>query len=74
VRGRSESVRVWELRGLGPPSPSEREVIARFEAAVDAQAAHRTEEAEAGFRAVLEAWPGDAPSQRYLDEVSGALG
>jgi adenylate cyclase len=74
VRGRSEPVRVWELRGLGPPSPSEREVIARFEAAVDAQAAHRTEEAEAGFRAVLEAWPGDAPSQRYLDEVSGALG
>jgi adenylate cyclase len=73
VRGRSEPVRVWELRALGPPTPSEGEVIARFEAAVDALAAHRNEEAEAGFRAVLAAWPDDPASRRYLSEVHGAL-
>ena len=69
VRGRSETVRVWELLALRVPTEAERSVIARFEAAVDALAARRGEEAEAGFRAVLEVWPDDPPTQRYLSEA-----
>ena len=69
LRGRSESVRVWELLALGPPSPDEKETISRFEAAVDALAARRVAEAEAGFQAVLAARPDDRVARRYLSEV-----
>src|SRR5678815_5176619 len=48
LRGRSEPVRVWELMALRPPTPQEEATIARFEAAVDALAARRVQEAEAG--------------------------
>jgi adenylate cyclase len=74
VRGRSEPVRVWELRALRPPTEAERRVIARFESAVDALAARKHQEAKAGFLAVLEAWPSDPASQRHLAEVCASEG
>jgi adenylate cyclase len=69
LRGRSESVRVWELLALRPPTSDEQASIARFEAAVDALAARRVQEAEAGFQAVLAARPDDRVARRYLAEA-----
>jgi len=69
LRGRSESVRVWELMALRPPTSDEQASIARFEAAVDALAARKVQEAEAGFQAVLAARPDDRVARRYLAEA-----
>lgn len=69
VKGKRAPVRIYELRGLEPASGTEAEAIARFEAAVDAFAARRFEEAAAGFRRTLQDWPEDGPCQRYLSEI-----
>lgn len=69
VKGKRKPVRIYELRGLGAAFGAEAEGIARFEAAVDHFAAQRFDEAAAGFRATLEAWPEDGPSLRYLEEI-----
>ncbi|HVP61510.1 MAG TPA: adenylate/guanylate cyclase domain-containing protein [Myxococcaceae bacterium] len=69
LRGRSEPVRVWELLALGAPTAEEQAMIARFEAAVDALAARRVPDAEAGFQAVLAARPDDRVARRYLSEA-----
>ncbi|MGZ6029053.1 MAG: adenylate/guanylate cyclase domain-containing protein, partial [Myxococcaceae bacterium] len=69
LRGRGEAVRVWELLALRPPTPEEQATIAEFEAAVDALAARRVTEAEAGFQAVLAARPDDRVARRYLSEA-----
>jgi adenylate cyclase len=69
LRGRSEPVRVWELLALRPPTEEERAAIAHFEAAVDALAARRVQEAEAGFQAVLTVQPDDRVARRYLSEA-----
>ena len=69
LRGRSEPVRVWELLALRPPTPGEQATVAEFEAAVDALAARRVAEAEAGFQAVLAARPDDRVARRYLSEA-----
>ncbi|MGZ6135479.1 MAG: adenylate/guanylate cyclase domain-containing protein, partial [Myxococcaceae bacterium] len=69
LRGRSESVRVWELLALRPPTSEEQATIADFEGAVDALAARRVAEAEAGFQAVLVARPDDRVARRYLSEA-----
>ncbi len=44
-------------------------MIAEFEAAVDALAARKVPEAEAGFQAVLTARPDDRVARRYLSEA-----
>ena len=72
LRGRSEAVRVWELLAVRPPTEEERAEISRFEAAVDALAARRVQEAEAGFQAVLSARPEDRVARRYLSEARTA--
>ena len=69
LRGRSEPVRVWELMALRPPTAEEQATIAQFEAAVDALAARRVSDAEAGFQAVLGARPDDRVARRYLSEA-----
>ena len=38
-------------------------------AAVDAFAERRWDDAEAGFRKVMETWPDDPPCRRYLEEI-----
>jgi adenylate cyclase len=72
LRGRTESVRVWELLAVRPPTVKEQAEISRFEAAVDALAARRLHEAEAGFQAVLTARPEDRVARRYLSEARTA--
>ncbi|HUM12846.1 MAG TPA: adenylate/guanylate cyclase domain-containing protein [Myxococcaceae bacterium] len=69
LRGRSEPVRVWELIALRSPTAEEQASIAQFEAAVDALAARRVQEAETGFQAVLAARPDDRVARRYLSEA-----
>ena len=69
LRGRSEPVRVWELMALRPPTAEEKAMIAQFEGAVDALAARRVQDAEAGFQAVLAARPDDRVARRYLSEA-----
>ncbi len=69
LRGRSEPVRVWELIALRSPTAEEQATIAQFEAAVDALAARRVQEAEAGFQVVLAARPDDRVARRYLSEA-----
>ena len=63
---------MWELLALRPPTPEEQATIAQFEAAVDALAARRVQEAEAGFQAVLAARPDDRVTRRYLSEARTA--
>jgi adenylate cyclase len=72
LRGRSEPVRVWELTALRAPTSEERALIAQFEGAVDALAARKVAEAEAGFQAVLAASPEDRAARRYLSEARAA--
>jgi adenylate cyclase len=72
LRGRSEPVRVWELLAARPPTAEEHAENSRFEAAVDALAARRLDEAVAGFRAVLTARPEDRVARRYLSETRTA--
>jgi adenylate cyclase len=69
LRGRSEPVRVWELLTMRPPTEEEQAAITHFEAAVDALAARRVQEAEAGFQAVLAVRPDDRVARRYLSEA-----
>ena len=66
VKGKRVPVRIYELRGLGSASGAEAETIAAFEAALDAWASKRFDDAGQGFQRVLEAWPGDPPARKYL--------
>lgn len=70
VKGKRKPVRIYELRRMGQPEGVEKEAIQAFEQAVDAYAERKWDEAETLFNAVLKAWPGDAPSQRYLEEIA----
>jgi adenylate cyclase len=70
VKGKRLPVNIYEVRGLGRPSAGEAATIARFEAALDRFVVKDFDGAAAGFRQVLEAWPGDAPSRRYLAQVA----
>jgi adenylate cyclase len=69
VKGKRKPVRIYELRGLGQAQGADLEAISAFEAAVDAFAERRWDEAERGFRRVLELWADDPPSRRYLEEI-----
>jgi hypothetical protein len=54
---------------MRPPTEEEQAAITHFEAAVDALAARRVQEAEAGFQAVLAVRPDDRVARRYLSEA-----
>lgn len=69
VKGKRKPVRIYELRGLGKAEGAEAEAIAAFEAAVDAFSEKKWDEAEKGLKRVLELWPDDPPSRRYLEEI-----
>ena len=69
VKGKRKPVRIYELRGMGQAGAEEAGGIQAFEAAVDAFAERRWDEAEAGFKKVLERWPDDPPCRRYLEEI-----
>jgi adenylate cyclase len=69
VKGKRLPVSIYELRGLGLPSAADAPVIARFEDALARLIARDFEGAGVGFRAVLETWPTDLPSRRYLAQL-----
>jgi adenylate cyclase len=69
VKGKRKPVHIYELRGLGQAGGEEAAVIQAFEAAVDDFAERRWDQAEAGFKKVMERWPDDPPCRRYLEEV-----
>ena len=70
VRGKQKPTQVYELRHLGPPTPTEAQAVAHFEAGVEAFSAKEFEQAERHFQALLRIWPEDGPARRYLDEVA----
>ncbi len=70
VKGKRKPVGIYELRGMGVPSGDEAEGITTFEQGVDAFVGQQFEAAERSFQRVLELWPEDAPSKRYLEEIS----
>jgi adenylate cyclase len=69
VKGKQQPVGIFELRGEAPASAAEAEGVATFERALDLRAARQFAEAAQAFRRVLELWPADEPSRRYLAEL-----
>ncbi|MBL8951409.1 MAG: adenylate/guanylate cyclase domain-containing protein [Myxococcaceae bacterium] len=69
VKGKRKPVKIYELRGIGQPAGREAEAIAAFEKGLDDYTAQSWDAAEASFKKVLELWPDDAPSRRYLEEL-----
>jgi adenylate cyclase len=70
VKGKRRPVGIFELRGAQPPQGQEAQTIRTFETAVEAYAQRQFVEAEQGFHSVLQVWPNDPPSRRYLDEIA----
>ncbi len=70
VKGKRRPVRIYELRGFGQAQGAEAEAISHFEGALEAYADRRFDEAALAFRKVLDTWPEDPPSLRYLEELS----
>jgi adenylate cyclase len=52
VKGKKLPVGIYELRGIGAPSPADAAVIADFEAGIAAYRARNWDEAEARFKKV----------------------
>lgn len=74
VVGRDDPIRLYELLGLeGDTTRPDGAAIARFEAAVEAYAAGRLDEAAEGFLHVLARCAGtDGPSTLYLERIAEA--
>ena len=71
VKGKDEPTRVFEpIVEMEGSSPLLKQMTERFSAALAAYRAQQWDEAEAGFKAVLAALPGDGPSRIFLDRVS----
>ncbi|MBM4776338.1 MAG: adenylate/guanylate cyclase domain-containing protein [Archangiaceae bacterium] len=69
VKGKRLPVAIYELRGIGKPSASEGPVIALFEEALALFTTRKFEEAGVKFREVLQAWPTDMSTRRYLAQI-----
>ncbi len=70
VKGKRKPIDIYELRGIGQPDAKDEKAIARFEEGVRCYVEQRFDDAARCFREVLETWPADPPSRRYLDEIS----
>ncbi|MGQ0504437.1 MAG: CHASE2 domain-containing protein [Myxococcaceae bacterium] len=70
VKGKNKPVGIYELRGVGKPTGPELEAITTFEQAVDAYVAQDFVIAHTLFTRVLELWPEDGPSARYVAQVA----
>jgi adenylate cyclase len=71
VRGRSEPVKIFELRGRHDSirDTSERSFVAAFEAAITAYRRQEWEEATNLFERALSLHPSDYPSELYLERI-----
>jgi adenylate cyclase len=70
VKGKRKPVRIYELRALGQPSATDGQAIQTFEAAVDAFAEAKFDDAEALFKKTQALWPNDVPCGRYLEDIA----
>ncbi len=71
VKGKDEPTRVFEpIAEMDASSPLLKQMTERFSTALAAYRAQQWDEAEAGFKAVLAALPGDGPSRIFLERVS----
>ncbi len=70
VKGKRKPVKIYELKGIGAPDAAQTVAIDAFEAALDAYAEQRWDEAERCFSQALAGWPDDPPSRRYLEEIA----
>ena len=70
VKGKQRPVGIYELRGFGTPQGAEAEAIHTFEAALQLYIERKFEEAEVKLKRVLEQWPEDPPTHRYLEEIA----
>ncbi|MFP2927270.1 CHASE2 domain-containing protein [Pyxidicoccus sp. 3LG] len=71
VKGKHQPVAIYELRALGTASGADADAIRAFEEGLDRFLARDWAEAEACFQRTLGLWPGDVPSQRYLESAAG---
>jgi adenylate cyclase len=69
VKGKRRPVRIYELRGLGQAQGTEAEAIRLFEEAVELFTLQNFTGCRERLQQVLQLWPGDAPSRRYLLEL-----
>lgn len=69
VKGKRLPVNIYELRGVGPPPPADAPIIARFEEAHALYVRQRFAEASQAFKEVLDAWPTDLATRRYLAQI-----
>ncbi len=69
VKGKKKPVTIFELREMGEPSPEEAATIALFEKGLAHYRARQWDEAEACLKQVQAKWPGDGPSEKYLDDI-----
>jgi adenylate cyclase len=70
VKGKKEPKAIFELRGVGQPDAATRRAIDAFERALTHWTAGDLSTAERAFREVLEVWPSDPPTLRYLERMS----
>ncbi len=71
VKGKDEPTRVFEpIAEMDASSPLLKQMTERFSTSLAAYRAQQWDEAEAGFKAVLAALPGDGPSRIFLERVS----
>jgi adenylate cyclase len=71
VKGKDEPTRVFEpIAEMDASSPLLKQMTERFSSALVAYREQQWDDAEAGFKAVLTALPGDGPSRVFLERVS----
>ena len=71
VKGKEEPTRIFEpIAEMNASSPLLRQMAERFSSSLVAYRAQKWDEAEAGFKAVIAALPGDGPSRIFLERVS----
>jgi adenylate cyclase len=70
VKGKHKPTNIYELRALGAPTGKDAEAVEAFEGGVECFLTRDFATSEAWFRRVLELWPGDGPTLRYLEEIN----
>jgi adenylate cyclase len=71
VKGKSEAIRIFEpIAEMDLSTADHQRVVAQFAGALADYRLQKWDAAEAGFKAVLNARPGDGPSKVFLERIS----